>query len=71
MPLEYPVEKLLVGNAEAGKVYFNGAGKCSECHSPAGDLAHLAAKYKPIDLQSRIVFPSGMNPSLTSPEPSS
>ncbi len=65
VPLEYPVEKLLVGNADAGKMYFNGAGKCSGCHSPARDLAHIAAKYKPIDLQSRIVFPSGMNPGLT------
>ena len=65
VPLEYPVEKLLVGNAEAGKAYFNGAGKCSGCHSPAGDLAHVATKYKPIDLQSRIVFPSGANPRLT------
>jgi cytochrome c oxidase cbb3-type subunit III len=65
VPLEYPAEKLLVGNAEAGKAYFNGAGNCAHCHSPAGDLAHIATKYKPIDLQSRIVFPSGANPRLT------
>lgn len=65
VPLEYPAEKLLVGNAEAGRAYFDGAGKCSQCHSPQKDLAHIATKYKPIDLQSRIVFPSGVNPSLT------
>lgn len=65
VPVDYPVEKLLVGNAEAGRAYFEGEGKCSHCHSPTGDLAHVATKYKPIDLQSRIVFPSGVNPSLT------
>lgn len=65
VPTEYPAKNLLVGNADAGKAFFNGAGKCVECHSPGGDLAHVAAKYKPIDLQSRIVFPSGANPRLT------
>ena len=64
-PTEYPLEKLLVGNAEAGKAYFNGAGKCSECHSVTGDLAHIASKYKPFDLQTRIVFPSGAIPKVT------
>jgi cytochrome c oxidase cbb3-type subunit III len=65
VPTEYPLEKLLVGNADAGKDYFNGAGKCTQCHSPAGDLAHIAAKYKPLELQSRIVFPYGANPAAT------
>lgn len=61
MPSDYPLDKLLVGNADAGKAYFEGAGKCSQCHSPAGDLAHIASKYKPLELQSRIAFPSGEN----------
>ncbi len=65
IPSEYPLATLLVGNAEAGKAYFNGDGKCVQCHSPAGDLAHIAAKYKPIDLQSRIAFPSGAMTRLT------
>lgn len=64
-PSEYPLEKLLIGNAEAGKAYFNGAGKCTECHSTSGDLAHVASKYKPFDLQTRIVFPSGIKPTVT------
>ena len=61
-PTEYPLEKLLVGNADAGRAYFQGAGKCVQCHSPTGDLAHIASKYKPIDLQGRIVFPAGALP---------
>ena len=64
IPSEYPLEKLLVGNAEAGKAFFNGKGDCRSCHSPDHDLAHLASKYKPFDLQTRIVYPSGAIPSL-------
>src|SRR5947209_2079664 len=41
VPKDYPVEKLLTGNAQAGKAYFNGAGGCSGCHSPTGDLAGI------------------------------
>ena len=70
VPIEYPLEKLLVGNAEAGRAYFNGEGHCSQCHSPTGDLAHIASKYKPIDLQTRIAFPSGALPAITVKEPS-
>lgn len=66
----YSLEKLLVGNAEAGKAYFDGAGKCRRCHSPSGDLAHIAAKYKPIDLQTRIAYPSGTVPSFVVTLPS-
>src|SRR5208282_3984778 len=38
VPKEYAVEKLLTGNADAGKAYFNGTGGCNKCHSPAGNL---------------------------------
>jgi cytochrome c oxidase cbb3-type subunit 3 len=65
IPSEYPVEKLLVGNADEGRTSFNGQGGCKSCHSPAGDLAHVASKYKPFDLQTRIAYPSGANPSVT------
>jgi cytochrome c oxidase cbb3-type subunit 3 len=46
-------DKLLVGNAEAGKAFFQGAGGCSGCHSPTGDLAGIGRKYPPADLQAR------------------
>lgn len=62
---EYPLDKLLVGNAVGGKAYFDGAGGCASCHSPAGDLSHIASKYKPIDLQTRIAFPAGAVPTVT------
>lgn len=65
IPSEYPLAKLLVGNADAGRAYFNGQGNCRSCHSVTGDLAHIASKYKPFDLQTRIAFPSGESPSLS------
>src|SRR5438132_11295680 len=42
VPHNYPVEKLLTGDAAAGKSLFNGAGGCIGCHSPAAALATLA-----------------------------
>ena len=59
VPRVYAVEKLLTGNADAGKTFFNGAGGCNKCHSPEGDLAKLAAKYPPIDLQAKMLYPGG------------
>jgi cytochrome c oxidase cbb3-type subunit 3 len=57
VPKSYPVEKLLTGNADAGRQYFNGAGGCKNCHSPTGDLAGIAAKYQPIELEARMLYP--------------
>lgn len=63
IPSEYPLQKLLVGNAEQGKTYF--AAHCSGCHSVSRDFAHIATKYKPFDLQTKIAFPEGAKPALT------
>jgi cytochrome c oxidase cbb3-type subunit 3 len=68
--IDYPLERLLVGDAKAGRAYFNGAGKCSGCHSVTGDFLHIASKYKPLDLQSRLVFPKGAEPIVTVTLPS-
>ena len=59
VPRDYPVAKLLTGNAAAGKAYFEGAGHCINCHSASGDLAHVAARFSPVDLQQRLVYPAG------------
>jgi cytochrome c oxidase cbb3-type subunit 3 len=48
---------ILVGDSKEGEAYFNGAGKCNSCHSPTGDLAHIASKYEPAALQLKVVFP--------------
>lgn len=54
---------LLTGNAEAGKVFFHGAGGCANCHSPTGDLAKIASRFAPADLQTRFLYPVGKKPS--------
>lgn len=59
---DYPEEKLLTGDAGAGKSYFNGAGGCVACHSPTGDLAGVARKYSPLNLQARFLYPMGKRP---------
>jgi cytochrome c oxidase cbb3-type subunit 3 len=47
----------MTGDAKAGQAYFNGAGKCSTCHSATGDLKGIGAKYEPIDMQQKFLFP--------------
>jgi cytochrome c oxidase cbb3-type subunit 3 len=64
-PRDYDLKKLLTGNAELGKAYFNGAGQCATCHSPAGDLKGIAIKYPPIELQARLMYPSGVQEQAT------
>jgi cytochrome c oxidase cbb3-type subunit 3 len=46
----------LVGDAQAGKAFFNGAGKCSSCHSVTGDLAGIGSQFRdPRMLQGAIL----------------
>jgi cytochrome c oxidase cbb3-type subunit 3 len=56
---DYDAKLLLTGDAKQGEAFFRGAGGCGRCHSPAGDLAGIAKKYPPVDLQSRFLYPSG------------
>lgn len=58
---------LAKGNAAAGKAYFNGAGGCSACHSPTGDLEGLAKRYTGLALLRRMLYPSG-RPAPPSPK---
>src|SRR5580698_5547686 len=52
-----PETALLVGNAKAGQAYFDGAGKCSTCHSATGDLAHIGSKDQPLALTTSFLTP--------------
>ena len=52
-------QNLLTGNAKAGETWFNGAGKCSTCHSATGDLKGIGGRYDPATLQGRFLFPRG------------
>ncbi|HKN77197.1 MAG TPA: c-type cytochrome [Candidatus Acidoferrum sp.] len=70
LPEAYPVEKLLTGNSDAGKAFFNGAGGCNGCHSPTTDLNGVASKYSPIDLEAHMLYPGGRHTIATVTLPS-
>ena len=53
------------GNADAGKQYFNGAGGCATCHSPSGDLAGIASRYKGLDLEEQMLYPKHVKSKVT------
>jgi cytochrome c oxidase cbb3-type subunit 3 len=56
----YKILDIVVGDPKAGEAFFNGAGKCSACHSPEGDLKGIASRYEDaVTLQGRIVMPRG------------
>src|SRR5215469_930350 len=57
VPSAYPAEKLLTGNADKGKAFFEGAGGCKYCHSPSGDLAGISHKYSSIELEAHMLYP--------------
>jgi mono/diheme cytochrome c family protein len=54
----YKIGDIVTGDAKKGAIFFNGAGHCDSCHSPSGDLAHVAGKYDPVELQRRMLYPA-------------
>jgi mono/diheme cytochrome c family protein len=66
--MEYKILNIVTGDARAGETYFSG--HCANCHSPAGDLAHIAAKFEPVALQSRFLYPVTRSfPGMPGPPP--
>jgi len=61
------VADLQTGNAEEGRKYFSGAGKCSTCHSPAGDLQGIGNRFQGLALLQRMLNPSSGRPAPTPP----
>ena len=64
----YTYGNVVTGDAQKGEAYFNGAGKCSTCHSATGDLAGIAKKYDPFSLQSRWLQPRSRSKNAASPK---
>ena len=60
---------IVVGNAAAGKAFFNGKGHCSQCHSLKGDFASIGARLDPKTLQDNIIS-AGAASRLGTPLPS-
>lgn len=53
----YAFLSVLTGDPKRGEEFFNGAGKCSTCHSVTGDLAGIGGKFDPHALQQRWLYP--------------
>ena len=53
--MEYKILNIVTGDPKSGEAYFNA--HCASCHSPTGDLAHIAGKFEAVDLQSRFLYP--------------
>lgn len=53
----YQILNILVGDAKAGKAFFETDGRCGGCHSTEGDLKGIGAKYDTETLQGKIVMP--------------
>ena len=64
------VADLQTGNLEAGKAYFNGAGTCSTCHSPTGDLAGVATRFQGLQLEERMLYPRNVKSKIVVTLPS-
>lgn len=56
---------LQTGNVAAGKQYFDGAGGCSACHSPTGDLAGLASRRGGLELEEQMLYPKHAKSKVT------
>jgi cytochrome c oxidase cbb3-type subunit 3 len=54
----YKIGDLITGDAQKGAAFFNGDAHCGSCHSATGDLAHVATKYEPVELQRRMLYPA-------------
>ncbi len=56
-------ESIVVGNAEAGRAYFNQV--CAQCHSLRDDLQGLTARFPdPLDLQTHWIMPGSPSPTM-------
>jgi len=55
------VADLSTGNADAGRIYFEGSGGCAACHAPTGDLAGVASRYRGLALMQRFLYPNSSN----------
>ena len=44
---------------------FQGAGGCSSCHSPTGDLAGIASRYQGLELEEQMLYPKHAKSKVT------
>ncbi|HEY7304197.1 MAG TPA: c-type cytochrome [Bryobacteraceae bacterium] len=59
----YKILNVVTGDPKAGEAFFNA--HCTSCHSAGGDLAGIASKYEPADLQAHFLYPDKAAPPVT------
>lgn len=64
--MEYTIQNIVTGDAHSGEAYFQA--HCGSCHSPTGDLQHIAKKFDPVALEGRFLYPNN-NPYGMGPPP--
>jgi mono/diheme cytochrome c family protein len=65
---EYKILNIVTGDAAKGESYFKA--HCASCHSPTGDLAHVASKFEPVALEARFLYPQTLRfPGMPPPSP--
>ncbi len=57
--MEYQLLNVVTGDPKIGEQYF--VSHCVNCHSPTGDLAHIASKMDAPALQSRFLYPKAQS----------
>ena len=55
----YAFQDVVTGDPKVGEQYFKGAGGCTNCHSPSGDLKGIGSRMDPMSLQQRWLGPRG------------
>lgn len=63
------VEDLQTGNADDGRRYFNGEGRCATCHALTGTFATVGARYKGLALLQRMLYPGSGRDAGPAPAP--
>lgn len=54
--MEYQILNINTGDPKAGQAYFEA--HCASCHSPSGDLAHIAGKFDAPSLENKFLYPA-------------
>ncbi len=66
--MSYKILNIVTGDPKQGEEYF--VAHCATCHSPTGDLAHIATKFEPVALQGRFLYPRTEHwPGMPGPPP--
>jgi cytochrome c oxidase cbb3-type subunit 3 len=66
--MSYKILNIVTGDPKQGEAYFGA--HCASCHSATGDLAHVAAKFEPVALQGRFLYPKTEHfPGMPGPPP--